>query len=102
PLGKDYLLLNSFNAEEGLSQLFTIEAELLREEAEAGFTPTVIDPKSLLGKGVTITVESTEGTIREFSGMVNRFTQGNRDVRFSYYNISIVPHVWLLTQKTQS
>ena len=102
PLGKDYLLLNSFNAEEGLSQLFTIEAELLREEAEAGFTPTVIDPKSLLGKGVTITVESTEGTIREFSGMVNRFTQGNRDVRFSYYNVSIVPHVWLLTQKTQS
>ena len=102
PLGKDYLLLNSFNAEEGLSQLFTIEAELLREEAEAGFTPTVIDPKSLLGQGVTITVESTDGTLREFSGMVNRFTQGNRDVRFSYYNVSIVPHVWLLTQKTQS
>ncbi|HSI88201.1 MAG TPA: type VI secretion system tip protein TssI/VgrG [Pyrinomonadaceae bacterium] len=102
PLGKDYLMLNSFTAREGLSELFTIDAELVHEESEAAFNPTVVDPKDLLGKGVTITVESTEGTVRDFSGMVNRFTQGNRDVRFSYYNISVVPHVWVLTQNIQS
>lgn len=102
PLGKDYLLLNKFEAREGISQLFTIEAELLHEEDEATFNPTVIDPKSLLGKGVTITVTAEDGSGREFAGMVNRFTQGNRNVRFSYYNITIVPHVWMLTQRSQS
>lgn len=102
PLGKDYLLLNRFIANEKLSQLYTIEAELLHEEAEPAYTPTVIDPKSLLGQGVTITVAALDGATREFAGMVNTFTQGNRDVRFSYYNITIVPHVWMLTQKSQS
>ena len=28
PLGKDYLLINRFTATEGISELFTIEAEL--------------------------------------------------------------------------
>ena len=102
PLGKDFVLISTFTATEGLSQLFNIEVELLKEEAEPGITPTLIDPKSLIGKGVTITVETEEGTYRHFSGMVNRFSQGNRDVRFSYYNINVVPHVWMLTQNIQS
>lgn len=102
PLGKDYLLLNKFDAEEGLSKLFNIEVELLHEETEAAFLPTVVDPASLLGKGVTIHVQAPDGATRFFTGMVNRFSQGNRDVRFSYYHMSVVPHVWLLTQKSQS
>ena len=102
PLGKDFVLLNRFTATEALSELFKIEAELLHEEPEAGYNPTVIDPKSLLGKGVTITVDAPDGSRREFAGIVNKFTQGTRDVRFSYYHISIVPHVWLLTQNLQS
>lgn len=102
PLGKDFVLINTFDATEGLSQLFHIDVELLKEENEANFTPTMIDPQSLLGKGVTITVETEEGTYRDYSGMVNTFSQGNRDVRFSYYNITIVPHVWMLTQRIQS
>lgn len=102
PLGKDYLLLNKLDADEGMSQLFNIEVELLHEEEEAAFLPTVIDPSRLLGKGVTISVQAPDGAKRFFNGMVNRFSQGNRDVRFSYYHMSIVPHVWLLTQKSQS
>lgn len=102
PLGKDYLLLNRFSASEGMSQLFKIEAELLHEETEAGSTPTIVDPKSLLGKGVTISIESLDGAKRDFSGMVNEFAQGMRDIRFTSYYITIVPHVWLLTQRTQS
>lgn len=102
PLGKDYLLLSKFSASEGLSQLFTIEAELLHEEDEAVYTPTVVDPHSLLGQGVTISVRSGDGATREFSGMVSEFSQGMRDIRFTAYYITIVPHVWLLTQKSQS
>ena len=102
PLEYDFLLLNRFSCSEGISQLYTIEAELLHEETEAGYEPTVIDPKKLLGQAVTVVVNSEDGTTREFTGMVNRFTQGNRQTRFSYYYITVVPHVWLLTQNTQN
>lgn len=102
PLGKDYLLINRFTAHEGLSQLFSIDVELLHEENEVSFAPTTVDPKSLLGQAVTIYISAEDGSKREFTGMVNKFSQGNRDVRFSYYYVSVVPHVWLLTQKSQS
>lgn len=102
PLGKDYLLVNRFTAHEGLSQLFSIDVELLHEENEVSFTPTNVDPKSLLGQAVSIYISADDGSQREFTGMVNKFSQGNRDVRFSYYYISVVPHIWLLTQKSQS
>ena len=69
PLGKDYLLLNKFDAEEGLSKLFNIEVELLHEETEAAFLPTVVDPASLLGKGVTIHVQAPDGATRFFTGI---------------------------------
>jgi len=102
PLGKDYLLVNRFTATEGLSQLFSIDVELLHEENTVSFSPTTVDPHSLIGQSVTIFVSAEDGSTREFSGMVNKFSQGNRDVRFSYYYISVVPHIWLLTQKSQS
>lgn len=102
PLGKDFLLLDNFTATEGISQLFSITADLLHEENDTSFAPTVIDPKSIVGKGVTITIGSEDGTKRDFTGMVNRFVQGGRHIRFSHYTISIVPHVWVLTQNSQS
>jgi type VI secretion system secreted protein VgrG len=95
-------MINSFSATEELSQLFTINVELVHEEDEAAYTPTVVDPKKIIGQGVTITVGSEDGTTRQFVGMINRFTQGNRQTRFSFYNATIVPHIWLLTQKSQS
>ncbi len=102
PLGKDHLLINRFTATEGLSQLFSIDIELLHEETTVSFTPTIVDPASLIGHSVTIFVSAADGSTREFSGMVNKFSQGNRDLRFSYYYISVVPHTWLLTQKSES
>ena len=102
PLGKDYLLINRFTASEGISQLFSYDIEILHEEDEASHEPTEVDPQSLLGKAVTVFISAEDGSEREFTGIVNLFSQGNRDVRFSYYFLSVVPHVWLLTQKSQS
>ncbi|HEY8562681.1 MAG TPA: type VI secretion system tip protein TssI/VgrG, partial [Pyrinomonadaceae bacterium] len=102
PLGKDYLLINRFTAREAISQLFTFDIELLVEELEPGYQPTVVDPHALLGQAVTVFISAPDGSKREFTGMVNKFSQGNRDIRFSYYYISVVPHVWMLTQKKQS
>jgi type VI secretion system secreted protein VgrG len=102
PLGEDFLLINRFSAREGISELFEFEAELLHEESDSDSTPTDIDPADLLGKAVTIAIDQRDGTIREFTGIVNRLSKGNRDTRFSYYYVTIVPHVWLLTKKSQS
>lgn len=102
PLGKDFLLINKFVCREGLSKLFQIEVELLHEELESDYAPTVIDAPSIVGKAVTIAIEATDGSKREFTGIVRLFTQGVRHTRFSHYSITIVPHIWLLTQKSQS
>lgn len=102
PLGKDYLLINKLSAREGLSELFTYEVELLHEEKPGGYAPTVVDINSILGQIVVVSVEQRDGTTREFSGMVNQFSQGSRHVRFSFYYATIVPTVWLLTQIYQS
>ena len=102
PLGKDFLLLNRITATEGLSRLFSFEVELLHEEEQPGFTPTIVNPTTIIGKAVTIAIDQRDGTIRELTGIVNRFSQGSRDNRFSYYYATIVPHAWILTQKFQS
>lgn len=101
-LEDDYLLINRLSASEGLSRLFSIDAELLHEEDSEGYDPTVVDPQSLIGQGITIKIEQADGTGRYFNGICNRFSQGTRHARFSFYNISVVPHVWILTQSSQS
>ena len=103
PKGKDYLLLNRISANEGLSQLFSIDVELLREENEAGATPTFISEKEMLGQPATITIHQSEDHAeRTFRGIINRFSRGDRSTRFSYYYATIVPNVWVLTQIVQS
>ena len=102
PLGEDFLLLSRMSINEEISKLFSCDVELLHEENEDSYTPTDIDVSRILGKGVTISIVQRDGTSRTFSGMVNSFSRGNRTTRFSYYHATIVPHVWLLTQVTQS
>src|SRR6476620_2545599 len=85
PLGKDFLLIEGLEAKEGLSQLFSFEVKLLHEENQEGSTPTNIDPKSILGKQVSIELAEKDGIKRYFSGMVIRFSQGIRSPRYSFY-----------------
>lgn len=102
PLAYDYLLISRISATEGLSRLFSYEVELLHEEENPGFEPTVVDATQLLGQGVTVTIDQRDGTKRNLNGIVNQFSQGNRNTRFSFYYATIVPHVWILTQNHQS
>jgi type VI secretion system secreted protein VgrG len=102
PLGKDFLLLQRMKVTEGLNELFRIDVELLREENEPGYKATEVDVNAILGQSVTIGVDQRDGVSRTFNGIVQQFSQGNRDVRFSKYYATIVPAVWLLTQKIQS
>jgi len=102
PLGKDFLLLNKISGTEGLSGLYYFDLDLLHEENESDFQSTTIDPGSLIGHGVRITIDQRDGTHREITGIVSQFAQGARDTRFSFYSARVVPHVWVLTQKFQS
>ena len=95
-------MINRLTATEELSALFEYEVELLHEEESPGFEATPVDVKKLLGQAVGITINQRDGTERNLSGMINHFSQGHRDIRFSYYYATIVPYVWLLTQISQS
>src|SRR5436305_8222340 len=102
PLAFDYLLVEKVKAEESLSRLFNFELELLHEEVEEGFEPTLVDSNQLLGQPMNVEVDQADGTKRYFDGMCIEFRQGDRNVRFSNYQAQLVPRVWLLTQVTQS
>jgi type VI secretion system secreted protein VgrG len=102
PLGKDFLLMSSFHGSEGLSTLFQYEVELLHEDAESGIAPTVVDVKQVLGNPVVIRISQRDGTTRYIHGIINSFIQGNRTERFTHYKATIVPPLWLTTQRRQS
>lgn len=102
PLDNDFLLLNKFQAQEGISTLFRFELDLLHEETEASSLPTVIDVAQILGKPMVVGLLQRDGNVRHFSGIVNHFLQGNRDEHYTYYRAVLVPRLWLLTQRAQS
>ena len=72
PLGADALIATYFEGEETLSQLFRYRLELLSKQA--------IQPKDILGKGITVELQTLEGTEekqqRLFHGIVVRFAPG--------------------------
>jgi type VI secretion system secreted protein VgrG len=102
PLGEDFLLLNRLSANEEISSLFSYDVELLHEETEPGFVTTFVDAAAIIGQAAGISISQRDGTVRFLSGIFNHFSQGHRDTRFSYYHATIVPHIWLLTQVSQS
>lgn len=99
---EDFLLINKMSATEGISELFRFDVELLHEESKKGDEPTVLDVKKILGQGAGIAVGQREGIYRFFNGIISHFSQGNRDADFTIYYATIVPDVWVLTQKAQS
>ncbi len=102
PLDSDFLLLSSFRGIEGISTLFRFDLEIVHEETDSEYKPTVVDINKVLGKQFSVRILQRDKTERFFSGIVNRFSQRQRDKRFTYYQATIVPQFWLLTQSSQS
>ena len=65
PLG-DQLKFRQLQGIEEISQLFTLDVDLLSESKS-------VDPKALLGKNATIVVETEGGGTRHIDGIVTRF-----------------------------
>ena len=92
PLGKDVFLLHGFAAQEAISRLFRISAELYSENASIDFT-------KIIGQQVTISLQLADGSKRYFNGHVSRFAQTGMDERFTHYHAEIVPWLWFLTRR---
>ena len=103
PLGPDYLLLNKIHAEERISELFNFEIELVYDEEEDNsYEMTIVDPADIVGQTVSVGIVQDDGGKRTLTGMVNNFTLVGRNRRFTFYNATVVPHVWKLTRNFQS
>jgi type VI secretion system secreted protein VgrG len=91
-LGKDVLLLASFEGEEALSRPFTYRLEMLSSNG-------AIAAKDIVGKSVTWLVRRTGQSSRYFNGLVNCFTAGGAQFRgLRSYRAEVVPWLWFLSR----
>ena len=96
PLGKDVLLLVGFTGQEAVSRLFSFQLDLMAEnDKDIAFD-------KLLGQKISIRVTLPKDQKRFFSGICNRFSQGEQDEIFTRYRLEMVPELWKLTKKAQS
>src|SRR5689334_11381998 len=94
PLGADKLILTGFSAREAISQLFSLQADVVAE------ITTDVHFDKLLGQPITIRLNAPEGKKRFFNGIASRVSEGKRDNHnFTSYRLEVVPKLWLLTRK---
>ncbi len=91
-LERDDLLLVGFTCNEQISQLFSIDLELLAENQRE------IQFEKILGGSVTISLALGDGNRRYFNGICKKVSQGWRDPTFTSYRMEVVPKFWLLTK----
>ncbi len=90
-LGPDVLAVRSITANERLSRLFQIEAELSSEDGE-------IDFDKVVGHPATLRLDVAENEKRFFNGFVSRLVQVANRGGYAHYRATIVPWLWLLTR----
>ncbi|MEN6320458.1 MAG: type VI secretion system tip protein VgrG [Syntrophaceae bacterium] len=99
PLGENVLLLKDIAGEEEISTLFSFKLNLLSENHSIAF-------EDIIGQSVTVSIKLEDDRTRYINGIVSEFTQsrggiqGTADVLLSYYTLTIVPKLWLLTRTT--
>jgi len=89
-LGKDTLLLASFEGTETLSDLFEFKLEAYSENH-------AIKAEQLIGKAATVTIHSNEP--RQFNGYISRLSLGEvNENNLRLYSMTMVPWLWFLTR----
>jgi type VI secretion system secreted protein VgrG len=98
PLGTDALLVKGFSGTEGISQLFSVDVDLVAANS------TAVPFEQLLGQPMSLamTLPGAAGGTRFFNGICNRVSQGGRDSTFTSYRVEVVPWLWLLTRSRNS
>jgi type VI secretion system secreted protein VgrG len=93
PLGKDFFSLVKFEAQEGLSELFTYQAEATSIAPNA-------DLQSLIGEKCVIKMILKNGKERFFNGVVTHAVWLGRHDDLDHYRFVLRPWLWLLSQRT--
>ncbi len=96
PLGSS-LGFRQMSGSEGLSQLFDFDVELIADNYS-------LDLKSLLGKPLTLEMETLSGS-RYLNGLVTRFEligRENASSRYYIYKATVRPWLWYLTQTSDN
>lgn len=91
PFGENVLLLNSFDGQEGLSELFSFQLHLLSAESQ-------LDAAQILGRNVTFSIAHQDAPPRYFNGYVRSFAQVDMSDRAAVYQAEVGPWLWFLTQ----
>jgi type VI secretion system secreted protein VgrG len=91
PLGDDVLLLKGFTGLESISQIFEFHLHLLSENESLSF-------QDIVGKEVTLSVQSTDGDDRYWHGLVSHFSQGEKLGDLTSYQATMVPWLWFLNR----
>jgi len=89
PLGNDVLLFHRMHASEELSRLSEFDLDLLSEHGD-------ININQILGKNVTIKLETQGEGVRHFNGYVTRFGAGRHQGRYFGYTAVVHPWLWFL------
>jgi type VI secretion system secreted protein VgrG len=92
PLGKDKLVLTSFDAVEGLGELFEINVDTLSEDSN-------IDFDKAIGQSCTVKLKAYKGKIRFFDGVLTRAQWVEKIDDFFRYRLVLRPWFWLLGYK---
>jgi type VI secretion system secreted protein VgrG len=96
PLGPDILLLRAFQGHEEMSRLFGFHVDMVADQKDE------VRFDQIIGQSVTIEMRLMDDSKRYFNGIVNRFSQAQRDETFVHFRASIVPKFWLLSKITRS
>lgn len=96
----DLLLPRRFTASERMSGLFKVEIEALVVPDKV----SQIQLDQLLGKRMNLRVsfgaDYSKGPYRYFDGICSRIASRGKDKEFSYFQVELVPWLWLLTKRS--
>lgn len=98
PLPPEQLKFRAMHGAESLSQLFELEVELVSESYS-------LDMKSLLGKPLTLEIETGSSAPRYLGGHVTRCAlvgRENNTSRYTIYRATVRPWLWYLTQTSDN
>ncbi len=101
PLGKDVLVLESFNCREGLGELFEFHVDALSEAEEPP-----IDFDKVIGNNCCVSIKRHDDSERHFSGVLTEAQwRGTRVVQkvekkgnFHTYSLVLRPWLWMLSR----
>src|ERR1035438_8403383 len=95
PLDLNPFILVGLAGREAISQMFHFELKTAWTDKSK-----LLPFDQLLGKKVTVEISSADSKYkRYFNGLVSKVTQHERDKRFTYYALEVVPELWLLDRK---